>query len=170
LQNHRCCSTSVYRRLDSISIGGFVGDVLTEVSGYAETRKVIWTGLASLVLLAVMVSIRGALPADPLWHNKAAYVSILGAVPRVAAASLIAYFVGEFSNSYVLAKYKIRTVGKRMSGRTIEELLVDALIQEAFIGKNRMAALAYVFDRLEGTPRRQIDLKNVTEDLTHPHG
>ena len=58
------------------------GDVLTEVYGYAETRKVIWTGLTSLVLLVVMVSICGALPADPLWHNQAAYVAILGAVPR----------------------------------------------------------------------------------------
>jgi hypothetical protein len=60
-------------------------------------------------------------------------------------------------------KLKILEVGP--DGRTIEELLVEALIQEAFIGKNRMAALAYVFDRLEGTPRRQIDLKNVTDDL-----
>src|ERR1700740_522186 len=58
------------------------GDVLTEVYGYAETRKVIWTGLTSLVLLVVMVSICGALPADSSWHNQAAYVAILGAVPR----------------------------------------------------------------------------------------
>ena len=104
------------------------GDVLTEVYGYAETRKVIWTGLTSLVLLVVMVSICGALPADPLWHNQAAYVAILGAVPRVAAASLIAYFVGEFSNSYVLAKYKIRTVGKRMSWRFVISTALGQLI------------------------------------------
>ena len=64
-------------------------DVLTEVYGYAETRKVIWTGLTSLMLLVVMVTICGALPSDPLWHNQAAYVALLGAVPRVAAASLI---------------------------------------------------------------------------------
>lgn len=49
---------------------------------------------------------------NPLWHNQGAYVAILGAVPRVAAASLIAYFLGEFANSYLLAKYKIRTAGK----------------------------------------------------------
>ena len=104
------------------------GDVLTEVYGYAETRKVIWTGLTSLVLLVVMVSICGALPADSSWHNQAAYVAILGAVPRVAAASLIAYFVGEFSNSYVLAKYKIRTAGKRMSWRFVISTALGQLI------------------------------------------
>ena len=104
------------------------GDVLTEVYGYAETRKVIWTGLTSLVLLVVMVSICGALPADPLWHNQAAYVAILGAVPRVAAASLIAYFVGEFSNSYVLAKYKIRTAGNWMSWRFVISTALGQLI------------------------------------------
>ena len=104
------------------------GDVLTEVYGYAETRKVIWTGLTSLVLLIVTVTIVGALPADPLWHNQAAYVAILGTVPRVAAASLIAYFVGEFANSYVLAKYKIRTVGKRMSWRFVISTALGQLI------------------------------------------
>lgn len=81
------------------------GDVLTEVYGYAESRKVIWTGLTSLILLVMMVWICGALPADTLWHNQTAYMAILGAVPRVAAASMTAYFVGEFANSYVLAKY-----------------------------------------------------------------
>src|SRR5215471_20596286 len=103
-------------------------DVLTEVYGYAETRKVIWTGLTSLILLVVMVTICGALPADPLWHNQVAYVAILGAVPRVAAASLIAYLVGEFSNSYVLAKYKIRTAGKLMSWRFVVSTALGQLI------------------------------------------
>jgi uncharacterized integral membrane protein (TIGR00697 family) len=104
------------------------GDVLTEVYGYAEARKVIWTGLTSLVLLIVTVTIVGALPADPLWHNQVAYVAILGAVPRVAAASLIAYFVGEFCNSYALAKYKIRTAGKWMSWRFVISTALGQLI------------------------------------------
>src|SRR6201984_2619406 len=117
------------------------GDVLTEVYGYAETRKVIWTGLTSLVLLVVMVTICGALPADPAWHNQAAFVAILGGVPRVAAASLIAYFVGEFCNSYVLAKYKIRTAGKWMSWRfgvsTALAQLIESgtLVAVAFTGR-----------------------------------
>ena len=104
------------------------GDVLTEVYGYAESRKVIWTGLTSLILLVTMVTICGVLPADPAWHNQAAYIAILGTVPRVAAASLIAYFVGEFSNSYVLAKYKIRTAGKWMSWRFVVSTALGQLI------------------------------------------
>lgn len=104
------------------------GDVLTEVYGYAESRKVIWTGLTSLVLLVAMVTICGVLPADPTWRNQAAYMAILGTVPRVAAASLIAYFVGEFSNSYVLAKYKIRTAGKWMSWRFVVSTALGQLI------------------------------------------
>lgn len=104
------------------------GDVLTEVYGYAESRKVIWTGLASLILLVAMVTICGVLPPDPAWPNQAAYVAILGTVPRVAAASLIAYFVGEFSNSYVLAKYKIRTAGRWMSWRFVVSTVLGQLI------------------------------------------
>jgi len=107
------------------------GDVLTEVYGYAESRKVIWTGLGSLILLVVMVSICGALPADPFWQQQAAYVAILGAVPRVAAASLLAYWVGEFSNSYVLAKYKIRTAGKWISWRFVVSTAVGQAIDSA---------------------------------------
>jgi hypothetical protein len=60
-------------------------------------------------------------------------------------------------------KVKIGEVGP--DGRTVEDLLVEALIQEAFVGKNRMAALAYVFDRLEGRPRQEVDVKNITEEL-----
>ena len=89
-----------------------LGDVLTEVYGYAESRKVIWTGLGSLVLLLLMIEVCGAWPADPLWTHQAAYEAILGAVPRIVIASLVAYFVGEFSNSYVLAKCKVRTQGR----------------------------------------------------------
>jgi len=95
-------------------LAALFSDVLTEVYGYAESRKVIWTGLGSLVLFVVMIEICGVLPADPLWKHQAAYNAILGAVPRIVAASLTAYFVGEFSNSYVLAKYKIRTHGRFM--------------------------------------------------------
>src|SRR5580693_9006186 len=98
-------------------LAALFSDVLTEVYGYAESRKVIWTGLGSLILLVVMIEICGALPADPLWAHQAAYDSILGAVPRIVTASLIAYFVGEFSNSYVLAKCKIQTHGRLMFWR-----------------------------------------------------
>jgi queuosine precursor transporter len=106
-------------------------DVLTEVYGYAESRKVIWTGLGSLLLLVLMIEICGALPADPLWAHQAAYDAILGAVPRIVAASLTAYFVGEFSNSYVLAKSKIRTQGGLMFLRFVLSTVVGQFIDSA---------------------------------------
>ena len=107
------------------------GDVLTEVYGYAESRKVIWTGLGSMLLLVVMIEICGALPADSLWTHQAAYDAILGAVPRIVSASLTAYFFGEFSNSYVLAKFKIRTHGRFMFLRFVLSTVVGQFIDSA---------------------------------------
>jgi queuosine precursor transporter len=107
------------------------GDVLTEVYGYAESRKVIWTGLGSLALLVLMIEICGALPADASWTHQAAYDVILGAVPRIVVASLIAHFVGEFSNSYVLAKSKIRTCGSFMFVRFLLSTMVGQFIDSA---------------------------------------
>jgi uncharacterized integral membrane protein (TIGR00697 family) len=112
-------------------LAALLGDVLTEVYGYAESRKVIWTGLGSLVLFVVMIEICGALPADPFWTRQAAYDLILGAVPRIVAASLIAYFVGEFTNSYVLAKCKIRTRGNFMFLRFVLSTIVGQFIDSA---------------------------------------
>jgi uncharacterized integral membrane protein (TIGR00697 family) len=112
-------------------LAALFGDVLTEVYGYAESRKVIWTGLGSLLLLVAMIEICGALPADPLWTHQTAYDAILGAVPRIVAASLTAYFVGEFSNSYVLAKCKIRTHGSFMFLRFVASTVVGQFIDSA---------------------------------------
>lgn len=112
-------------------LAALLGDVLTEVYGYAESRKVIWTGLGSLVLFVAMIEICGALPADPLWTHQGAYDAILGAVPRIVAASLTAYFVGEFSNSYVLAKCKIQTHGSFMFLRFLLSTIVGQFIDSA---------------------------------------
>ena len=112
-------------------LAALFGDVLTEVYGYAESRKVIWTGLGSLVLFVAMIEICGVMPADPLWRNQPAYDVILGAVPRIVAASLTAYFVGEFSNSYVLAKCKVRTHGSFMFLRFVVSTVVGQFIDSA---------------------------------------
>jgi uncharacterized integral membrane protein (TIGR00697 family) len=112
-------------------LAALFGDVLTEVYGYAESRKVIWTGFCSLVLFVIMIEICGALPPDSLWTHQAAYDVILGAVPRIVAASLTAYFVGEFSNSYVLAKCKVRTRGSFMFLRFVLSTLVGQFIDSA---------------------------------------
>jgi uncharacterized integral membrane protein (TIGR00697 family) len=95
------------------------GDVLTEVYGYARSRRVIWAGFAGLGFASFMATVVVALPPAPFWQHQAAYELAFGAAWRVAAASMIAYFCGEFVNSYVLAKMKILTRGKWLWTRTI---------------------------------------------------
>lgn len=110
------------------------GDVLTEVYGYKASRKVIWTGLAMLVLMSLNVSIVGALPAEPSWELQGAYDSILSVVPRIALASILGYFAGEYSNSVVLSRLKVLMKGRRLWVRTIGSTLVgEALDTVVFV-------------------------------------
>lgn len=104
------------------------GDILTEVYGYSKARKVIWTGFLCAALMAVLYYIVGALPAAADWPFQESYMNILGIVPRIVIASLIAYFAGEFSNSYILAKMKIWTKGKALWTRTIGSTIVGEAI------------------------------------------
>jgi uncharacterized integral membrane protein (TIGR00697 family) len=99
-------------------------DVLTEVYGYSRSRKVIWLGFMSAIIMVITFSIVGMLPSDPQWGNQSAYKTILGQAPRIVLASLTAYLVGEFANSYILAKMKILTKGKWLWTRTIGSTLV----------------------------------------------
>lgn len=100
------------------------GDILTEVYGYRRSRRVIWTGFFCAGLMAGVLSLVGALPPANGWENQAAYKAILGTTPRIVLGSLIAYFAGEFSNSYTLAKMKIWTQGRWLWTRTIGSTLV----------------------------------------------
>jgi uncharacterized integral membrane protein (TIGR00697 family) len=100
------------------------GDVLTEVYGYKASRRVIWTGFVCLALTAVTLGIIDMLPAASDWGLQDAYHAILGQAPRIVIASLIAYFAGEFTNSVVLAKLKVRTEGRWLWARTIASTLV----------------------------------------------
>ena len=100
------------------------GDILTEVYGYKRSRRVIWVGFGSAALAAITLGIVGILPAAQGWEHQEAYMAILGQTPRIVAASLIAYFAGEFSNSYVLAKMKVATNGRWLWTRTIGSTLV----------------------------------------------
>jgi len=95
------------------------GDILTEVYGYKRSRRVIWTGFFAALLMSAVFMLVGKLPAATDWVNQDAYDKILGLTPRIVIASLIAYFAGEFSNSYTLAKMKIFTKGKHLWSRTI---------------------------------------------------
>jgi len=100
------------------------GDILTEVYGYRRSRRVIWTGFFCTGLMAAILAIVGALPPAQGWENQSAYQAILGQTPRIVLGSLIAYFAGEFSNSYTLAKMKIWTGGRWLWTRTIGSTLV----------------------------------------------
>jgi uncharacterized integral membrane protein (TIGR00697 family) len=100
------------------------GDILTEVYGYQRSRRVIWAGFGSAVLMVIVFAIVGALPPAEGWENQAAYEAILGTTPRIVLGSLIAYFAGEFSNSYTLAKMKVLTQGRWLWTRTIASTLV----------------------------------------------
>ncbi|MFA6550763.1 MAG: queuosine precursor transporter, partial [Candidatus Gracilibacteria bacterium] len=100
------------------------GDILTEVYGYAQSRKVIWTGFFMILLASVVFIVVGALKPSPDWNGQAAYDQILGLTPRIVVASITAYFAGEFSNSYILAKMKIWMKGKFLWMRTIGSTLV----------------------------------------------
>lgn len=107
------------------------GDVLTEVYGYARSRRVIWIGFACAALTAGLFAISDWMPPDPSWHGQEAFHAVLGQLPRVVAASLTAYVVGEFANSFVLAKLKVLTGGKHLWMRTIGSTLVGQLVDSA---------------------------------------
>ena len=107
------------------------GDVLTEVYGYARARRVIWAGFAGLAFAAFMAAVVVALPPAPFWKNQEAYEIAFGTTWRIAAASMFAYFCGEFANSFVLAKMKIMTAGKWLWTRTIGSTIVGEAVDSA---------------------------------------
>jgi len=100
------------------------GDILTEVYGYKRSRKVIWTGFFCLILMSLIFYLVQIMPPAQGWENQIAFETILGMMPRLVVASLIAYLAGEFSNSFILAKMKILTKGKHLWQRTIGSTLV----------------------------------------------
>ena len=95
------------------------GDILTEVYGYHQARKVIWLGFICNLIFVVFAWLGQLLPPAASWDGQEAYVSILGYTPRLLLASFLAYLTGEFCNSFVLAKMKILTKGKWLWSRTI---------------------------------------------------
>jgi queuosine precursor transporter len=109
-----------------------IGDVLTEVYGYARARRCIWAGFAALVFMALMALVVVALPPAPGWTGQAAYESVFGQVPRIVVASILAFWAGEFANSYILARMKLWTKGRHLWTRTIGSTVVgqgiDSLI------------------------------------------
>lgn len=117
-----------------------IGDVLTEVYGFARARRCIWTGFVALLFMAFMSWVVVALPPASDWKGQDAYEAVFGQVPRIVFASMAAFWAGEFANSVVLAKMKVWTEGKHLWTRTIGSTVVgqgvDSLIfyPLAFLG------------------------------------
>ncbi len=113
-------------------LGYVIGDVLTEVYGYARARRCIWVGFSAMLFMAFMSWVVVSLPPAPGWTGQAAYESVFGQVPRIVFASIVAFWAGEFVNSYVLARMKVWTKGKHLWSRTIGSTVfgqgVDSLI------------------------------------------
>ena len=128
-------------------ISYLIGDILTEVYGYKLTSRVIWYGLLCNFIVVVAIWIGQVLPAAPFWVNQSSYEDILGHTPRLFLAGVIAYLVGEFSNSYVMARMKLLTRGRWLWTRTIGSTIVgqglDSLIfiTIAFYGSNKIITM-----------------------------
>jgi uncharacterized integral membrane protein (TIGR00697 family) len=108
-----------------------IGDVLTEVYGYRQARRVIWLGFSCNFITVVAIWIGQMLPSASFWDGQASYERILGYAPRLLLASFLAYLVGEFSNAFVLAKMKIATKGRWLWLRTIGSTLIGQGLDSA---------------------------------------
>ncbi len=123
------------------------GDILTEVYGYRQARRVIWLGFLCNLIFVIFAWVGQVLPPYSEWAEQAAYAGILGRSPRILAASFSGYLLGEFANSFILAKMKIMTKGRWLWSRTIGSTIVgqglDTLvfIVLAFIGKPEFAPI-----------------------------
>ena len=127
-----------------------IGDVLTEVYGYARARRVVWAGFGAMVFMAAMTWIVVAMPPDPGWDGQAAYEQVFGLTPRIVTASLIAFWAGELSNAFVMARMKVLTKGRHLWMRTIGSTVVgqgvDSLLfyPLAFLGVWETSAVLVV--------------------------
>ena len=104
------------------------GDCLTEVYGYSRTRRVIWTGFFCNILMAVVLWLAIRLPPADGWPLQEQFAQVLGLVPRIVLASILGYWVGEFTNSYVMAKMKLLTSGRWLIARTVSSTIVGQFV------------------------------------------
>ena len=109
------------------------GDIFTEIYGFAASRRAIWLGFFGTILLYVMAAIIIALPAAPGWHNQEAFAIVFGFIPRILAASLIAFWAGEFANSYTMARLKLLTNGRKLWTRTIGSTIVGQAVDTTLV-------------------------------------
>ena len=133
------------------------GDILTEVYGYRWARRVIWLGFLCNLIFVFFAWVGQLLPAAPFWEDQEAYRSILGYAPRILAASFCGYLVGEFANSFIMAKMKIATQGRWLWTRTIGSTIIgqgldtSIFIIIAFAGTPSFAPVMIVYHWLAKT-------------------
>jgi len=133
------------------------GDVFTEVYGYGASRRIIWIGFFANATMAILGNLIVALPPAPGWKNQEAFAIVFHQVPRLVVASLIAYWCGEFVNSFTLAKMKLitkgrylwtRTVGSTVAGQAVDTVIINVIAFSGEItspGLIRLIVAAYLF-------------------------
>jgi uncharacterized integral membrane protein (TIGR00697 family) len=109
------------------------GDIFTEVYGYAASRRAIWMGFFASGLMSVIGAAVVALPPAPGWHGQQAFATVFSFIPRLVAASLLAFWAGEFTNSYVMARMKILTAGKWLWTRTIGSTVAGQAVDTSIV-------------------------------------
>ncbi|MEQ4487669.1 MAG: queuosine precursor transporter [Dehalococcoides mccartyi] len=127
------------------------GDVLTEVYGFHWARRIIWLGFICNLIFVVFVALGQVLPGAPFWEGQTAYETILGYTPRILLASFLGYLVGEFVNSFIMAKLKLRTQGRYLWVRTIGSTLAgqgldtSIFILVAFLGTPAFVPMMIIY-------------------------
>ena len=109
------------------------GDIFTEVYGFAASRRAIWLGFFGTALLYLMGAAVIALPGAPDWKNQQAFTVVFGFIPRILIASLIAFWAGEFANSYTMARMKLWTNGRMLWTRTIGSTVVGQAVDTVLV-------------------------------------
>jgi uncharacterized integral membrane protein (TIGR00697 family) len=109
------------------------GDIFTEIYGYAASRRAIWLGFFGTALLYAVSALVIALPSDPEFHNQQAFVTVFGILPRILIASLVAFWAGEFANSYTMAKLKLITKGRWLWTRTVGSTVVGQAVDTTLV-------------------------------------
>jgi uncharacterized integral membrane protein (TIGR00697 family) len=109
------------------------GDVFTEVYGFSASRRAIWLGCFGTALLYIMGAVVIALPGAPDWKNQKAFMVVFGFIPRILAASLVAFWAGDFANSYTMARMKLLTGGRKLWTRTIGSTVVGQAVDTMLV-------------------------------------
>ncbi len=144
-----------------------IGDIMTEVYGYAEERRLIWIGFGCNLVAALATLLAVHLPSAVFYRDQTAYVTVLGQTPRLLAASLLAYLVGGFVNAWVLAKLKVRTSGKYLWLRTITSTIVGEALDSALFNFVAFAGM-YTFLDVRGVMLTEWVMKCGFEILALP--